>query len=88
MVMSWKKEISQNFACHILRPFRLFKDLSNREKIPERLRHFLLIDLHETIVDPITGEFFSGRAAWLRDLVLVMGENQIHPAAMDIEGLA
>src|SRR5437660_880394 len=63
----------------------LVKDLADSEKVPQRLGHLLLVDLHEPIVDPIPSEFLARRSARLGDFVFVVREDKIHASAMDVE---
>ena len=54
-------------------------------EIAERLRHFLALDHEVRAVQPVADEFFAGAAFGLRDLGLVMREDVVDAAAMDIE---
>src|SRR5258708_39891780 len=47
--------------------------------------HLLLPHVQETGMDPIAREWFAGEALTLGDLVLVVREDQIGTAAMDID---
>src|SRR5260370_38419044 len=47
--------------------------------------HFLLSHVQKTGMDPIACKCFAGEALTLGDLVLVMREDQIGTAAMDID---
>src|SRR5438132_9684372 len=42
------QEIAKYLTGNLLRPLRFFEDFSNREEVPQRLGHLLLIDLHES----------------------------------------
>ena len=64
------------------------QDLLDREEVAERLRHLLVVDAHERVMHPVTDERQPGGALGLRDLVLVMRENEVLAAAMEIERLA
>ncbi len=86
--MGGKQEVPQHLAGFRFRPLRLFKDLPNGEKVPQGLGHLLLVDLHEAVMNPVAREFLSRCTTRLGNLVLMMGKDQIHPAAVDIEGLA
>ncbi len=63
MIMGREEKVPEDFSRDFFRPFRLLKDLADREKVPERLGHLLFIDLDKSIVDPIACEFFSRCAA-------------------------
>src|SRR5689334_8732702 len=65
----------------------LRENFPNREKIPNRLGHFLLVHPHEAVVHPEAGEVHTRRTARLRDLVLMVRENEVFAAAMNIERL-
>src|SRR3984885_7156061 len=74
---------SQDFPRPVLQQFM------NRYKITQRLRHLLAFDLQEAVVHPIIRHHRRVEgAARLRDLVLVVRENEIDAAAVDVEGLA
>src|SRR3990172_6956498 len=84
-----QQKIAKNLARNLLlrAPFRLLKNLPDREKIPERLGHLLLIDLHESVMNPVAREFFPRRATGLRNFVLMVRENEIHAPAVDVKSL-
>src|SRR5207244_9710665 len=82
-----QKKIAKYLSGNFLRPLRLFEDFSNREEVSQRLRHLFLIDLYEAIMYPVACEFFPRGTARLCDFILVMGENEVHPPTMNIEGL-
>ena len=52
--------------------------------VAQRLAHLLAAHRYPTVVHPVAGESIPGGAA-LRDFVLVVREDQIHSAAMDVE---
>src|SRR5205085_7089678 len=57
--------------------------------VAERLRHLDAVDGQHLVVHPDPREGMARmRALALRNLVLVVRENEIEPAAMDVEGLA
>ena len=64
------------------------EDLAHGEEVAERLRHLLLLDLHEAVVHPHPGEGLAGCALGLGDLVLVVGELEVLSAPVDVEGIA
>ena len=65
------------------------EDVADGEEVAERLRHLLVVDLHEAVVQPVTHEarrpVRKKRAIALRDLVLVVGKLQVCAAAVDVE---
>ena len=63
------------------------KRLIRRDKVPERLGHFLAVNGEEAVVDPVSREGPAGRPR-LGDLILVVREDEVHPAAVDVEGIA
>src|SRR5690606_19532089 len=60
------------------------------DEVAERFAHLLLVDVDEPVVHPDAGEGprvgLGGLA--LCDLVLVVGEDQVHPAAVHVEAVA
>src|SRR5882672_3967331 len=64
----------------------LLQQLVDGEEVAERLRHLLGADLYEAVMHPDAGErrAVMGAAA-LRDLVLVVREDEVLAAAMDVE---
>src|ERR1700719_3306823 len=74
---------SQNF------PRPVLQQLMNRHKITERLRHLLAFDLQEAVVHPVSRHHRRVKgAARLGDFVLVVREDEIDAAAVDVERLA
>src|SRR5687768_876663 len=63
-------------------------DLGEGEDVAQRLRHLLLIDVEVLAVEPVADERLSGRTLALRDLVLVVREDQVDCAGVNVEGLA
>src|SRR5712692_1525493 len=62
--------------------------LAHRDEITLRLCHFGATDGQHAVMHPISRERAPiMRADTLRDLVLVMGEDQIEPAAVNVESL-
>ena len=80
--MTAQYEKANNFRLELLQNF------ADREKITERLRHFFVVDAHESIVHPIVDEGLAGCALALRNLVFVMGKLQVRTAAVNIEMFA
>ncbi len=62
--------------------------LAYGEEVAQRFGHLLLVHPHETVVHPVVHVGTAVRALGLRDLVLVMRELQILPAAVNIEMMA
>src|SRR5262249_28502328 len=57
-------------------------------EVPQRLAHLLRVDGDKAIVQPVAREVLSAGRLALRDLVLVVGKDQVLPAAMHVEGRA
>ena len=67
----------------------VLEDVPYRHEIPRRLRHLLPLDLEEAVVEPVVGHDGGAvGAARLRDLVLVVGEDEVDAAAVDVEDRA
>ena len=66
----------------------LLQHLADGEEVAQRLRHLLVVDAHEAVVHPVIDEGVAVRALGLGDLVLVVGELQVHAAAVDVEVVA
>ena len=56
--------------------------------IAERLGHFPAIHQQVCDVEPMRREAPAARALALRDLVFVVGKNEIHPAGVQVKGIA
>ena len=65
-----------------------FVNIADGEKIAQRLGHFLFVDIHESVVDPVFDRRFPRRTAGLGDFIFVMREDQVFAAAMNVEGFA
>ena len=63
-------------------------NIAHGEEIARRLGHFLIVHIDVTVVHPVPGKGLAGRALGLRNFVLMVGEDQIHAAAVNIKGLA
>ncbi len=57
-------------------------------EVAERLAHLLGVDLQHAAVQPVGRERHAGRRLGLRDLVLVVREDEVAAAAVDVEGQA
>ena len=63
-------------------------DLADREEIPQGFGHLLIVNIQKSIVHPVSGEGLAvGRLA-LGDLVLVVREDQILAAGVNVDLLA
>src|SRR5918996_218220 len=70
-------------------PMSLVQQLADCDDIAERFRHLLRAHVDEAVVHPKACERRSGmRGAALRDLILVVREDEIEPAAVDVDRLA
>src|SRR3984893_15170390 len=59
----------------------------HRRDVAESLRHLGSVSEEKLTVDPEAGKRFFRRALGLRDLILVVWEDQVDATAMDIERL-
>lgn len=66
----------------------LLAHVAHREEVAERLRHLLLVDEQVGVVQPVFDELRVVRAFGLRYLVLVVWEDEVAAAAVDVDGLA
>ena len=62
----------------------LLEDVAQRGDVAERLRHLLAGELEHPVVHPDARELAAARAR-LRELVLVVREDEVEPAAVDLE---
>src|SRR5438876_1935731 len=69
-------------------PREIAQDLTNRDEVPEALRHLLALECNEAVVHPRPGPLPAPRAFADHRLALVMRELQVDAAAMDVEGRA
>ena len=58
--------------------------VAHRHDVPDRLGHLLVGELEHSVVHPDPGELPPERAR-LRDLVLVVGKDEVEPAPVDLE---
>ena len=61
--------------------------LLQRGEVAERAGHLLAADVDHGVVEPVAGEALPG-ALRLGPLVLVVGEDEVHAAAVDVEAFA
>ena len=67
----------------------LRQQILDRHDIAERLRHLLRAHVDEAVVDPVAREWGAGvGAAALGEFVLVMGEDEVLAAAVDVDCFA
>src|SRR4051794_14438611 len=66
----------------------LCQDIRDSVKIAYRLCHFLAVHQQMRAMQPVTHELLSRHAFALRDLRLVMREDVIDAAAMDVDLIA
>ena len=59
----------------------------DEEAVAEALAHLLAADRDEAVVHPVTRQFVPRRAAGLCRFVLVVREEQVGPAAVDVDGV-
>src|SRR5437763_15092275 len=62
--------------------------IAEGEVVAARLRHRLALDPQVLGVQPVARELLSGRALRLRDLVLVVREDEVDASGVYVEGLA
>ena len=65
-----------------------FADLPYGKEIAQRLAHLFVVNIKETIVHPIFGEFYAIGCLTLCDLIFMMREDQIFATGMDIDLIA
>ncbi|OQB90409.1 MAG: hypothetical protein BWX83_00853 [Candidatus Cloacimonetes bacterium ADurb.Bin117] len=64
------------------------QDVPRGEEIIEALAHLVAINVQKTIVHPVSGQGFAGEGEGLGEFILVMGENEVGAATVDVEGFA
>ena len=62
----------------------LLTDVPHREKISQRLGHFLIVNIQKSVVHPVFGKRFAVCRLRLGNLILVVGKNQVLAARMNI----
>ena len=68
-------------------PGELGQDIPQQEEIAQGLGHLLLVHGDEAVVHPVFGEVVAGGLG-LGQLVLMVGEDQVRAAAVDVESRA
>ena len=63
-------------------------DLTNSKEIAQRFGHLTVINIQECIMHPVMRELLAAASLALCDLVLMMREDQILSAAVDVDLLA
>ena len=64
-----------------------FKHITDRKKIAQRLRHFLIVNVQEAVVHPVIHIGLAAGPFALGDFVLMVWKLQIEAPAVDIEML-
>ena len=80
--MAAEDEGAQGFAVVVL------EHVTHGEEVAERFAHFLVVDLHEAVVQPVVNMLVTAGAFALRDFAFVVREFEVHAAAVDIEVFA
>ena len=62
----------------------LFSDLSYGKEVAERFGHFTVVDVQETVVQPVTCKNLAVAALALCNLIFMVRENQVFAAGMNI----
>ena len=78
-VMTRQEEQAQNLR------LVTFQHLSNGEEVAERLGHFFLIYVYESIVHPVVGETGPKGGFRLGDLVLMVRKNKVFASSVNIK---
>ena len=62
--------------------------IAHEDEVAERLRHLLSAQAHHPLVQPVPHEGLAGRRLGLRGLALVVGEDEVCAAAVQVDGRA
>ena len=62
------------------------EQVADEHEVAERLRHLLALVAHHRRVHPVAGERLAGDALALRDLALVVREDEVGAAAVQVDG--
>ena len=62
--------------------------VADGEEVVQALGHLLIIHVDEAVVHPVAGELAAVGALALGDLVLMVGEDEVLTAAVEVDGLA
>ena len=63
-------------------------DLTDCEEVSERFGHLTVVNVQESVMHPISGEFFSVRCFTLRNFIFMVWEDQVFSSCMNIDLLA
>ena len=66
----------------------MLEHVAHGEEVAERFAHFLVVDLHEAVVQPVVDVLVAAGAFALRDFAFVVREFEVHTAAVDVEMFA
>src|SRR5687768_13539098 len=67
-------------------PAAAFQQFADRDEVSERLAHLLIAELKQAIVDPVADPWcMREKGLRLRDLILVVGEDEIGSATVDVD---
>ena len=66
----------------------LLADLPHGKEVAQGLGHLLVVNVQKSVVHPVAGKGLAVGRLRLGDLVLMMGEDQILAAGMDVDLLA
>ena len=64
------------------------EELVEGDEVAEGLAHLLAVDGNHVIVHPVAAGAVAGDGGLLGNLAFVVGEHEVHSAAVDVEGLA
>ena len=64
------------------------QEVAHEHEVAERLRHLLALVAHHRRVHPVAGERLAGERFALRDLALVVREDEVGTAAVEVDGRA
>ena len=64
------------------------QELAGADHVADGLGHLLALELQEGVVEPVAGERLAGGGLGLGDLVLVVREDEVLAAPVDVEGAA
>jgi len=67
----------------------LAQGISDGDEVAQRLAHFLAAKLKQSVVQPVADKGFDSRKTFrLGDFVLMVGEDEVLTAAVDVNGLS
>src|SRR6266446_10318 len=62
------------------------EQIADGPEVPQRLAHLLGVDVDESVVQPEAGQLLPAGRLALRDLVLVVGKDEILASSVHVEG--